>query len=716
VVVILLLILFFCGSALAQTGASLEVRLSDAVADCPATVTVTLWPLNESQHVDSRGRIVFNNLPAGRYRVEISAENCAAQDTVIDIGIGEYLPLVMEINRIAAVMPEVTVEGARQPVGMRVFSRKEIESSAARSLPDFLRDVAGIELRGDGTSGGVLVPRIGGSQPEQVLVLVDGRRLQSVGSGEADLSAIPLEWIESVEIVRGSDIEMGGEAIGGILKITTNAGEDFRFRADTEFHPTYARASFLRSGNFGPVYSFVSLIRTQGPGNFTYTITEEDGNGPFTVNLGKTFQRNNADVTRDQLLGKIRADLKRFGALELSGTLDHANRGMPGYLAPQLTPQARQNVRQEAVNLRLQQNRKSCFFENRASYQQDWRLYTNPDPLSYVNESHEASSQWDIESLGGIIAKRFALSAGAKAVRETLTSESIVDGRAARDRSAIWTKMRWTAFHNPESGISINIHPGLRWERFDDENTLLPGIVLDGERLHGTRTRIELSWNRAFHAPSLYSLFWLDDQVSQGNPDLSAETSSEFCGRFIFETLTQNSSRLELTASHQDVHDLIFWRRTFDNRWKPFNLKSALIQTLDMSLEQSLVRNHLRLAGGLNWTEARDATDDRNTGGKYLTFRAPRTQRLGLQLRVQRFTFASTMHWVSSRPALEDNSKWLRSYRLMNVQLAYTINLKHVQIEPMIGLDNALSENYRLIRFAPMPQREWFAAIKLSQQ
>ena len=713
---LLLMVMIICGRALAQTGADLEVRLTHTAGDGPTSAVVTIWPLNESRRMDTGDRVVFTGLPAGQYRIEILAENYASLDTSIEIGIGEYRRLFVEMNRVVAVMPEVTVENERHRAGTRVFRRKEIESSTARSLADFLRDVAGLEVRGDGTPGGILVPRIGGSRPEQVLVLVDGRRQQHLGSGETDLSAIPLEWIESVEISRGSNTETGGEAIGGILSITTSTGETLDFRADAEFHPTYSRAGFLRSGNLGPVFSFISLVRTQGPGDFAYTFTEEDGNGRFSENYGKSFRRINSDITRDQLIGKIRTPITHLGMLEASGVMDHANRGMPGYLAPQLTPEARQNSRQEAVNVRMKQNRKSLYFENRASYQQDWRLYTNPDQRSFVHESRESSRQWDVESRGSLISQRYALSAGFTTGREILFSGDISSGQAVRSRIATWTRFRWTAFRDSASGISINVHPGLRWEKFNEKDALLPGVVLAMERKSGINTRVEMNWGRSYHAPSLYSLFWLDDKVSQGNPDLRAETSNEFSGRFHVETFMRNPTGIELSASDQVIHDLIYWKQTFDGRWKPFNLKNARVRTLDASVEQSFFQDCLRISGGVNWTEARNATDEPNTGGKYLTFRAPRSQRLGLQLRVKGFDFSSRIRQVSSRPALDDNSKWLHAYRLMDVRLAYTLNLKSVQIEPAVGIDNALNENYRLVRFAPMPKRKWFAAIRIIQK
>jgi outer membrane cobalamin receptor len=647
--------------------------------------------------------------------VEISAAGFAAQDTTLQVAHGEHVSLVITLEPLAVTLPEVTVEGARGRESVRLFSRREIEASSARSLPDFLRDAAGLELRTDGMAGGVQTLRIGGSQPDHVLVLVDGRRLQDVGSGQADLSAVPLDWVESVEVTRGGSGEFGGEAIGGILRIATRSGEERNLAADMEYRPTCTRAACSRSDHLGSAFAFVSLTRTQGPGDFKYTITEDDGTGPFTVDLGKTFRRANADVTRDQLLAKIRTPMRHAGVIEISGTLDRANRGMPGYLAPQLTPLARQNTRQEALNARLARERKSLSLETRASYQRDRREYADPDTLALVHESRESSEQWDVESRGSFVRGGNVLSGGAQAGREILYSESVTDGRAARNRASAWARLRWSALSDRSTRLSLALCPALRWERFDNEQVLLPSATLAIELTRRIRIGAEAGWGRSYHAPSLYSLFWLDDQVAQGNPDLHPELSQEITGRLHAQTSSVNPTRTVISVSDQRVEDLIVWRRTFDNRWKPFNLKRAHIRTLDLSAEQALWNERVKLSGGVNWTEAHDATDDRNTGGRYLTFRAPQSQRLGVELRAHGFDLLTRMRWVSARPVLETNSKWLQAYRILDLRLSYLLRMKSAQIEPAIGVENVSDEDYRLIRFAPMPKREWYAAVRIAQ-
>ena len=63
---------------------------------------------------------------------------------------------------------------------------------------------------------------IRGSTTEQVLLLVDGRRLNSAQGQGADLSQVSLEFVESVEVLRGgASTAFGGDALGGAIHVKT---------------------------------------------------------------------------------------------------------------------------------------------------------------------------------------------------------------------------------------------------------------------------------------------------------------------------------------------------------------------------------------------------------------------------------------------------------------------------------------------------------------
>src|SRR5689334_15262745 len=117
------------------------------------------------------------------------------------------------------------------PVGITVITADDIRKSASSNLGDILaqfgllqvRDLAGtqnqqLDLRGFGITG-----------DQNTLVLLDGSRISENELESAQLSSIPIDSIERIEIVRGSGtVQYGSGATGGTINIITRrpvAGE-----------------------------------------------------------------------------------------------------------------------------------------------------------------------------------------------------------------------------------------------------------------------------------------------------------------------------------------------------------------------------------------------------------------------------------------------------------------------------------------------------------
>jgi len=711
----LIFFLLCCSSVLAQDGGTIRVCAVCDFSLSKSQGAVVLWPGAAIQSLESNGCAVFEQLPPGRYRLEVSGTDWIAQDTVIELAPGERSDLRFSMETVTATLPEFVIESRRTTVPARAFDRHDIENSTAHDLPAFLRMEAGLDIRSDGRSGGGGTAVIGGASAAQVLVRVDGRHVENIGSGEMDLSSIPLEWIESVQVYRAGQTEVGSEAIGGIIDVTTRQPTAHAFwSAAAETYPSYARASFLGSGKTGHWGSLFTFTRTKGPGDFEYRICGDDGTGVFTPSLGESQRRVNNDMTRDQLFFKIRSREQDKNAVELSASFDREARGMPGYLAPQVTPQARQESRQETINLRAFPRLGEFLLCGRLSFDQNQRDYKNSDGYGRTEWTDEYSRKGEGELSADVDLNRVRLKCGAMAAQERIDGNVIADGSAERARSAIWSTVSFRVLNLLRQSVTVDMKSGLRRETFGSENALLPKASLTIERSGAIRIAATIQWGRSFNAPTFYSLFWLADMAARGNPDLQAETSHEWTGQAVFETGSRFITRLEISASDQRVKNLIVWRRTFDNFWKPFNLQKAHMRTLDLFAEQRLFRNLLTLNGGCNWMEARDDTEDRNTGGKYLTYRAPRTHRAGATLDRRGFRFSAAYRWVSARPILETNSKWLREYELVDLQGSYTFRVGAMRLRSVLGCENLLNEDYRIIRYAPMPRRQWYAALELS--
>jgi vitamin B12 transporter len=103
-----------------------------------------------------------------------------------------------------------------------VITRQQIDASVARDVLDVLRLEAGVELYRTGGPGQQTSLFLRGTNPNQVLVLIDGVRAASTNTGQLALEQLPLDTVERIEIVRGPRASYwGSDAIGGVIQIFT---------------------------------------------------------------------------------------------------------------------------------------------------------------------------------------------------------------------------------------------------------------------------------------------------------------------------------------------------------------------------------------------------------------------------------------------------------------------------------------------------------------
>lgn len=126
--------------------------------------------------------------------------------------------LIPDVHALTGTVPD---SGA-----VTVIDRETIELSNATTLAEVLSAQAGLQvtdLYGDGTTTTVDVRGFGATAPSNVLILVDGRRLNnSADIGAPALNHISLDQVERIEISRGSaGVRLGNQAVGGVVNIVT---------------------------------------------------------------------------------------------------------------------------------------------------------------------------------------------------------------------------------------------------------------------------------------------------------------------------------------------------------------------------------------------------------------------------------------------------------------------------------------------------------------
>jgi vitamin B12 transporter len=108
-----------------------------------------------------------------------------------------------------------------------VITADTLKSEQTVVLTDVLKETPGLNITRNGGVGETTNISIRGSAPGQVLVLIDGVRINdpSASDGAAMLSDLLVNGIARVEVLRGPQSTLyGSQAIGGVVDITTARG------------------------------------------------------------------------------------------------------------------------------------------------------------------------------------------------------------------------------------------------------------------------------------------------------------------------------------------------------------------------------------------------------------------------------------------------------------------------------------------------------------
>ena len=138
----------------------------------------------------------------------------------------------------AVTMPEVVVSASRYaeparvlPYGVSVITADEIRAAGVANVSEAIMKLLGVpgqlDLAG-GNNYAVDLRGFGSTSFSNQVVIVDGMRLNDDEGVSPNLSAVPIESVDRIEIMRGvGAVQYGAGATGGVIVITTKAGKGF---------------------------------------------------------------------------------------------------------------------------------------------------------------------------------------------------------------------------------------------------------------------------------------------------------------------------------------------------------------------------------------------------------------------------------------------------------------------------------------------------------
>ena len=111
------------------------------------------------------------------------------------------------------------------PANVAVITAEDIKKNGAQSVPEILRNLAGVNVRdlnGNGNNQVVDLGGFGETADRHVAVVINGRRVNPIDMSNVRWTLIPVDNIERIEVLYGSGAVLYGDnAMGGVINIIT---------------------------------------------------------------------------------------------------------------------------------------------------------------------------------------------------------------------------------------------------------------------------------------------------------------------------------------------------------------------------------------------------------------------------------------------------------------------------------------------------------------
>src|SRR6266446_1446901 len=319
----------------------LEGVVVDQAGDPVAAATVTLSSdvFTTTSQTDNEGRFHLESIPRESFVLEITAEGFATIKQRVSpvTDLSNQLRFVLSATNVTG---EVTVTATRTNTRLEetaasivVLGQKELETTAALTLDDSLRQVPGFSLfRRSGsrtanpTTQGVSLRGLGASGASRAVVLADGIPLNDPFGGWVYWDRVPRVSVAEVEVLRGSASQLyGSAALGGVVNIATRTRRANSFMLETSYgNESTPSASVFLSGkrNDWRASLATEIFNTDG-----YVLVPPSERGPVDSAAGS--RHSVVSITAERRFGEsqhVFGAISFFGESRRNGTPLQTNR------------------------------------------------------------------------------------------------------------------------------------------------------------------------------------------------------------------------------------------------------------------------------------------------------------------------------------------------------------------------------------------------------
>jgi outer membrane cobalamin receptor len=543
-----------------------------------------------------------------------------------------------------------------------------------------------------------------GMSAENVLIMVNGNRINDPQNGFIDMNLLPLDNVERIEMVSGGISALyGADASGGVVNIfTRKASEGLHVRTSRE------EGSYGMQKTRAEIQGRIHSVGITGGASTEFGFDDYSFRN-YRLNLPDTMMnRRNNDYERKQLYGSV--DYQMEDSWKFISSLQYVSfmRGVPGSLS-YVTETARQQ--DEAYRATLCSEFKllgNLSLTLNAVYSQNDEEYREPIDFSIFQSKYFTMNSFAAWS--PLVSNRII--GGIEYSQGTLEGRGIAFGspynlNPSRNQRSAYFSHLYTYQREAKWFDRVNFSQDIRVDYYSDifDEAWSPHIGLNVRMYKPYNIHVRSSWGKNFRVPSFNNKYsvW-------GNPKLHPEFSTTFDAGIVSYLDKLGTQSIQATYFTIIARDKI----SYGLDWRPYNIGKAENIGIEIRYDYRSPDQSLDAYVGLTFLDAIDKTSQANPAyGKQLPY-IPRTKGIigfSFGTGLGRINIQNTM--IGERHTNIDNSESMPAYSIMDVNIVKSFMIGHVELIVSGKIKNVFGADYQIIEDYPMPGRVYKVGISM---
>jgi vitamin B12 transporter len=703
------LVLVAAGVAHAQVPSEVRGHVTDRGAgNAIAAVRIEAADGELLAVTDATGTFVVHGLAPGDYTLRASAVGFRAATADVSVDNGRSVALSFVLDPVSVALPTVSVMAPRDTTagGTTTITRATIAASGMRDIGAILDQQTGLVVSRAGGPGGPATISIRGSSANEVLVLVDGVRLNSPLTGEADLSLIPLSQVEQITIVRGAQAaQYGSGAVGGVVLIERRRPTGPTLSADAIGGSWGDREGSVSAGIAAPgaLIGTVTGDRRTLTGNFPYDVPAARGGGSAV--------RANDDAATSSLSAALESAGWPIDA-GLHGMIASTDRGIPGSIdAPSLT--GRSGDDRVSVGASAQDANGPIHWTADLAGNEERTTYRDPTPPIGAPYDDTVRATSVVGTAAATIPWRMAAFTLGTEVRAIHVDATELDSTAPATQhdEGLWTQARISQLVGGGTSVTGDVTVRADWDPFVHGTAVSPRATVGVT--HGALVA-SVSGGSAFNPPTLADQYFHAGVLVAPNPNLQPErVHDDIEARVGLRDVGSSDVRVsgDVAVYRADVAGMILWFPNYRFVWSPDNVnvtRSGWDATSEVAFPALGAAVH-----GTITDVAVDYADPVLTG--QVVYRPRVTASAGVTETRGRLHTELTTRYIGDRRTVQGSSlNSLSPYWITDVHATLRIVGGRFPLDALGGVDDVFDHRAALLIDYPYPGRTWTLGLRFA--